>query len=441
MKKKHSFFDIISVNFIKLALIMSVTFALLTSFFVGQQLLANRTRDSQSIIKLLDKTVDNSESDWNHWIMSQGFQRTQNYVVVIMNSHKHVHYYYSPASKQLYSHANPVPYLKSVYYYNRTPYLYTSRWSNGIKYELLASLKPEVLIFRNFFLALMIAWIIIAIAIIIIGHHLAQKISSPLESLSQATSSATKDSHLLPVPEEPEEVHDLALNFNSLLRDLTQKNELEKIFINNATHELRTPIATIKTHIQLINRHGKQHPELIPESLGFIEDETNHMDKLINELLVLARHDASPTVHPSKIDLKKFTTDRIQKFSINKEIDLKCDQDIQISVDSESLEHILTNLISNAIKYSDDEPVTIQIYKQKSNIFWQIHNDGKVISAKDLPHIFERFYRADDVRGSIQGTGLGLSIVKDMADLNNIKIKVTSSLENGTNFTLIFDQN
>lgn len=231
---------------------------------------------------------------------------------------------------------------------------------------------------------------------------------------------------------------------NKAMVPVAQSFKQQKQFISDASHELRTPLSIIISGMTVLT--SDEDNKLSPFSqsvVADIHDETLRMKKLIDDLLVTARYDNNTLkINPSSFNLKELLDKLYTKFSLlatQKDITLtlKAPEKLMVYADINQIEQILGILIDNAIKYTREQgEVNIEVTKQKSAWHIAIRDNGIGISDEDLPHIFERFYRADKSR-THYGNGLGLSIAQMLAAKNHSKIVVTSSENKGSCFTLI----
>ncbi|MGO3118590.1 MAG: sensor histidine kinase [Levilactobacillus brevis] len=298
-------------------------------------------------------------------------------------------------------------------------------------------------------LHVLISVLIIAIGLsLLIGllyvRRLAKRLSAPTLTLAQAAKQAAANSEAtqpeLPQPSEPVEIGQLASDFNQLLAAQNGRLQRERQFISDASHELRTPIATIRGNLKLIERRGKQHPEIIPESLGFIDQESLRMQHLIENLLHLSRADrAEISLHPVDIDpLVQSVIAHYQPL-----IDQPITYDgpatpTMVLADTDMLHQVLTALLDNAHKYgAPDQSIDVTVAKQAQHVTLSVADHGPGISTADRPHIFERFYRVDESRSNkIEGSGLGLAIVAQLVRLNKGTITITDNPPHGACFII-----
>lgn len=298
-------------------------------------------------------------------------------------------------------------------------------------------------------LHVLIAVLIIAIGLsLLIGllyvRRLAKSLSAPTIALATAAQQAAANSEVsqpeLPQPTEPVEVAQLARDFNQLLAAQNGRLKRERQFISDASHELRTPIATIRGNLKLIERRGKEHPEVIPESLGFIDQESLRMQQLIENLLHLSRAERA-NVDLAPVDLTQLTQAVVAHYQplVSQRLTFESpEQPVMACADTDMLHQILVALLDNAHKYSpSDQQIDVSLTQQKNTVSLTVADHGQGIPAADREHIFERFYRVDTSRSTkIEGSGLGLSIVSQLVQLNEGTIKVTDNDPHGARFTV-----
>ena len=229
----------------------------------------------------------------------------------------------------------------------------------------------------------------------------------------------------------------LQKSFKNMLMRLKEHSQLQMDFVNNASHELKTPIFILKGYIEMLSDWGKDDKKVLGESLFTLKAETQNMQELVEKLLFLAKS-KKLIVDKHSINLNSILKDTInnlilvypkQKINYN-------GSDISMNSDAALLKLLFKNLIENAIKYGNNNPVNVVLKKEKK-IEVIIEDFGVGISKDALPHIFERFYREDEARNrEIKSYGLGLSIVKEIITLLNIDIQIESQLGKGTKITL-----
>lgn len=298
-------------------------------------------------------------------------------------------------------------------------------------------------------LHVLIAMLIVAIGLsLLVGllfvRRLANRISAPTIELAQAAKQAAANSEVtqpkLPQPSEPVEISQLAQDFNQLLAAQNGRLKRERQFISDASHELRTPIATIRGNLKLIERRGDQHPEIVPESLGYIDQESLRMQHLIENLLHLSRADrAQVALQP--LNLTQLVQEVVAHYQplVSQPLSLIAPTPpVMARGDSDMLHQIITALLDNAHKYSPaTAPITVTLRQTTEQVSLTVSDEGPGILPADRQHIFERFYRVDASRSSeIEGSGLGLAIVAQLVQLNQGRITVGDHDPQGTSFTV-----
>ena len=231
----------------------------------------------------------------------------------------------------------------------------------------------------------------------------------------------------------------LQKSFEIMLRRLKEQSQLQIDFVNNASHELKTPIFVLKGYIDMLDKWGKDDKEVLNESIVVLKKETQNMQELVEKLLFLAKgRNLVADKHNLSLDIiLQDTIDELIFAYPKQKINYK-GSEISINSDIALLKLLFKNLIENAIKYGADKPINVELKKQKK-IEVIIQDFGIGISEKALPHIFDRFFREDEARNrEIKSYGLGLSIVKEIVNLLNIDIQIESQLGKGTKITLHF---
>ena len=230
-----------------------------------------------------------------------------------------------------------------------------------------------------------------------------------------------------------------------VLHDITKQEKLElsrREFVADVSHELRTPLATVKSYAETLIDGGVDDTGLQNKFLSVIVKETDRMTRIVKDLLTLSRLDESDNVPKTleEIDVQQFLSGIIEKMYINAQkknqtVTYSIAKDIpNITVESDKLEQVIINILSNAIKYTPDgghiKVVSGALY---SEIFIKIIDDGIGIPKENLKRIFDRFYRVDKARSrDTGGTGLGLAIAKQMIENMGGTIKINSEYQKGT---------
>ena len=231
----------------------------------------------------------------------------------------------------------------------------------------------------------------------------------------------------------------LQKSFKNMLLRLKEQSQLQIDFVNNASHELKTPIFVIRGYVDMLNEWGKDDKEVLNESLIVLKKEIQNMQELTEKLLFLAKS-KNLVVEKNNINLDNILKEVIDNlsFAYPKQKINYSSSEIYINSDEALLKLLFKNLIENAIKYGNNNPINVLLEKEKK-IKVVIEDFGIGMSKEALPHIFDRFYREDEARNrEIKSYGLGLSIVKEIITLLNIDIQVESEIDKGTRITLLF---
>ncbi|HLG28582.1 MAG TPA: ATP-binding protein [Candidatus Brocadiales bacterium] len=235
-----------------------------------------------------------------------------------------------------------------------------------------------------------------------------------------------------------------------VFNDITDIRRLENMridFVANVSHELKTPITSIKGFVETLKERALNEPENARKFLDIIENHTNRLNNLINDLLNLSRIESKDIplkiteINPLPV-INKVAGGLTHRFQEKRQV-LSIefpDNFPQIMADESLLEQAITNLLDNAIKYTEDGgKITVSGTTEKNWIRLEVADTGIGIPLKDLPRIFERFYRVDKARSrEMGGTGLGLAIVKHIMAAHGGSVTVESKLGAGSKFTLLF---
>jgi two-component system phosphate regulon sensor histidine kinase PhoR len=229
-----------------------------------------------------------------------------------------------------------------------------------------------------------------------------------------------------------------------LLTDLTDVRRLDttrREFVSNASHELRTPLAGIRASAETLQRGAIDDPEVRGKFLKMIREDVDRMDQLIAEMLELSRLESGESPLELKlIDAHSLVETAIKQFSaiaIDSELKLETNlsKDLPtVLVDAKRIDHVFTNLISNAVKWSSaGDTITVKAWVDDGTVWFSVADTGLGVDPEHLPHIFERFFKTDAAR-SQPGTGLGLSIARHIVDAHGGVMSVTSSVGEGSEF-------
>ena len=322
-------------------------------------------------------------------------------------------------------------------YYSVTK-VYQIKDFNKIRVKITRRNVRDRILILNAFTSFVFFLLFCLYIIIRIQKRFFDKFKNSLDNLKIFTQDYNLDSEIRIHDEENFiEFSILQKSFKNMLIRLKEQSQLQIDFVNNASHELKTPIFVIKGYVDMLNDWGKDDKEVLDEGLIVLKKEIQNMQELTEKLLFLAKS-RNLTIEKTNMNLDSILKEVIDNliFAYPKQKINYSSSEIFIDSDAALLKLLFKNLIENAIKYGKDNPINIEL-KKENKIKVTIEDFGIGISEKALPHIFERFYREDEARNrEIKSYGLGLSIVKEIVALLNIDIQVESQLGKGTKITL-----
>ena len=230
---------------------------------------------------------------------------------------------------------------------------------------------------------------------------------------------------------------------NSLLIRIRENNKQQARFVNDASHELRTPIAVIQGYANMLARWGREDEKVLDESITAIQNESENMKHLVEQLLFLARGDAGRTqLTIAPISLNMLMSEVYEESLMIDENHIYRlslpDEDILVNADEGLLKQAVRILVDNAAKYTKekDEIILGVGARPDNSVYLRVQDSGIGMKENDVAHMFERFYRADEAR-TYNGTGLGLSIAKWIVDKHGGHFEVTSREELGTRIDIL----
>jgi two-component system, OmpR family, sensor kinase len=285
----------------------------------------------------------------------------------------------------------------------------------------------------------------------LLGLGLAAALLRPLARM-RATAQRIGDerdfSHRMPVDGDPhDELGRLSLSFNQMLTELEQANlglkttlDSQRRFVADASHELRTPLTAIRTNVEFLARVPSARTEDRVEALRDVLTELRRMESLVGDLLALARLEAAasrPARRTFRLDhlLVDVHRDALRSAPADVEVALGPVPEVWVSGDRDDLRRAVCNLVDNALKYTRAGRVDLRLHGGDGTAELTVGDTGIGIAAEHLEHVFDRFWRAPNVRGTA-GSGLGLAITKWVAQAHEGTVTVESVLGIGTTFAL-----
>lgn len=266
----------------------------------------------------------------------------------------------------------------------------------------------------------------------------------PIKRITKTTKNITVNNmnQRLDIDESQFELEELSKTINQMLDRIEEGYKSQQMFVSDASHELRTPIAVIKGYADMLNRWGKKDKEVLDESVDAIRNEADNMQDLVEKLLFIARSDKDTlAINKELFSIKELLIELEKEYDLieNKHVLSFCvRKEAKIYADRNRIKQATRIFIENAIKYTK-EGGEISITGDFSEGFYNIavKDNGIGIAKNDLSKIFDRLYRAEESRDrNIGGHGLGLSIARIIMRRHGGRIKVKSKLGRGTTFTL-----
>ncbi len=307
--------------------------------------------------------------------------------------------------------------------------------------ELNQRLNQDLIVFLEIIAATLVTTATISIWI-------ARRVTRPIRDMSELSRQIAKSGDItafVPV-QRKDEIGELASSFNQMIDRLREEERIRQEFISNASHELKTPTMAIGSVVEALQAGAAEDPELRKKFLCSLENLVERQTSLLSDLLDVALLDSTTKQRwQSEVylsDTIRDTIDQVRHSADRKEVELVVqlpEEDYVIVGNAIQLQRAITNLIANAINYTPSHgKVTLTTLRIDGHfIEVRIEDTGAGIDAKDLPHIFERFYRTDKARSRQSGgTGLGLAITREIVARHNGVIRVESTPGKGSVFAV-----
>ncbi|MCC2125834.1 MAG: HAMP domain-containing sensor histidine kinase [Lachnospiraceae bacterium] len=304
--------------------------------------------------------------------------------------------------------------------------------------EFLGEMLVSVILIMAMTCSFLMAWIY-------------RSILTPIETLKKATRNI-RDGNLDFEVEigDDDEIGELCADFEEMRIRLKESTEEKVVFdsqnkelISNISHDLKTPITAVKGYVEGLLDGVADTPEKQKKYLRTIYNKANDMDRLINELTFYSKIDTNRIPYTfNKINVKEYFDDcfedigmEMSQQQISLSYDNKVAPDVMVIADAEQIKRVINNIVGNSVKYMDkpDKSIAIRVMDVGDFVQVEIEDNGRGIAAKDLPYIFDRFYRTDTSRNSSKGgSGIGLSIVHKVMEDHGGKVWATSREGEGT---------
>ncbi len=283
-------------------------------------------------------------------------------------------------------------------------------------------------------------------AALAVGFSTSRRMLRPIDSMitdAQSIGSKSMDARL-EVPEAEDELKSLALTINGMLERIEAAFDAQGRFVADASHELRTPLAVLQGNADMLSRWGREDEKVLLGSIGSIQRQTAYMNKLVENLLFLARSDGGQQAPKKSVfPVKELFDEMLEKQTMIDEAhtyDSVCDSALTLYADRNMIKQLLHAVIDNSVKYTPEGGhITLAAQKGKEGITLCVSDTGIGMDEEHLSHIFERFYRADKARArATGGMGLGLSIVAAIVSAHGGRVSAKSETGKGTTLTAVF---
>ncbi|NRD79173.1 HAMP domain-containing protein [Bacillus sp. BRMEA1] len=306
---------------------------------------------------------------------------------------------------------------------------------------------------QNILLRQLLTFIILSVVALAAGLMIYLRVlKKTLVPLSKIVSAVKKTNagnlaDRLPEGQGQEEIDHLSRSFNAMLERLEKSFEDEREtkeqmrrFIADASHELRTPLTSINGFVEVLLRGAANRPEQLYKALNSMHGETKRIIKLVEDLLFLTKLDQAPALQLSETNLSSLLKEMEPQLSVlagNRTIQFELLEPMVGLYETNKIKQVILNLFNNAVQHTDSNTgeIKISLSKMEQKAVLSIQDNGPGIGKESLPHIFDRFYRADASRTRLYGgAGLGLAITKSIVEAHKGKIEVDSQLGKGATF-------
>ena len=315
-------------------------------------------------------------------------------------------------------------------------------WIRGLQYSA-AEMGDILYTLRDVFLVFPFVLILALLG----GYWLAGRFLRPVALISRTAEEIRQNGDLakrIEIKDTGDEISALARTFNAMFHRLEKNFEAERKFASNASHELRTPVSVILAQCEYALSDTDDTEEL-KEALEVVQRQGYRMSQLIETLLILTRIEQDTGYYPlEKVNVSELTEDVCRDRRLSAERGITMETEIKTGVTAEINPQLfrlmLDNLLQNAYRYGRENGwIKVILSEKESGIVLKVADNGMGIGEKDLPHIWERFYRADNSRRK-KGMGLGLSLVQQIVQYHQGRITVSSTAGEGTEFRIIFEK-
>ena len=285
--------------------------------------------------------------------------------------------------------------------------------------------------------------IISIILAIVISFYLSIRITRPIRKINKSAKSLAAGNYgIVFQGGHYTELVDLADTLTGASIELEKSDMMQKDLIANVSHDLKTPLTMIKSYAEMIRDLSGDNPEKRGEHLQVIIDEADRLNVLVNDMLAISKLQSGRlTLEKSEFNLTAtveniLKTYRIMELEEGYTFDFECSSEFYVEADEEKIKQVVTNLLTNAIKFcGEDKTVKVTLKKRGRNVACSVEDHGPGIAPDELEHIWERYYRSSsNMKREKEGTGLGLAICKEILTLHKARFGTESTLGEGSTF-------
>ena len=328
-----------------------------------------------------------------------------------------------------------------------TAMTYILRDSAGNNYGAVRYLISMEDIYDQLFMIIVItfmAFILVVALMAISGMYFVSSIVTPVAEICKTTAEIAKGDFSVRIDYDyyDDEIGELCMSINNMAQQLSEIDKMKNDFISTVSHEIRTPMTAIKGWGETL-KNVSEDPKLLGKGLDIIVSETERLSSMVEELLDFSRmQNGNIKIVSEEIDIlyiieQVYDVYKQKADKENKKLTLNLNEntDIRIVGDSDRIRQVLINILDNAIKYTPENGnIAIGVARIQKYAKIIISDSGKGISDKDLPHIKEKFYKADN---TVRGTGIGLAVADEIIKMHSGEINISSDLGKGTTIEII----
>lgn len=273
--------------------------------------------------------------------------------------------------------------------------------------------------------------------------YISSRISKPISRITDGATKLANGEYGITFPSNYaySEINELANTLNKTSSELEKSVNMQKDLMANVSHDLKTPLTMVKSYAEMIRDLSGDNAEKRNAHLQVIIDESDRLNKLVNDILTLSAVQAGTLeLNITKFSIKDLVASLLQPYELLKEqgyhIMFNCRQDVEVIGDEERIKQVVSNLLTNAIKYcGEDKKIFVNIKKWGKRVHCEIVDHGQGIKPDELPYIWEKYYKSstNHVRAT-KGSGIGLSIVKTILTAHNARFGAESKVGRGTTF-------